>query len=276
VAAAVGTGPEARRRSHLLIEAGVDAIVVDTAHGHARAVLEMVSELVAAFGAEVDIIGGNIATEAAAAALIDAGAAGLKVGVGPGSICTTRVVAGVGVPQVSAILAVAAVARPAGIPVIADGGLQSSGDLAKAIVAGADAVMLGALLAGCDEAPGEVVYVSGKQFKSYRGMGSLGAMSGRGDEPGFSRDRYAQADVRQPDKLIPEGVEAQVPYRGPLASVTHQLVGGLRAAMGYVGAGDIPTMQRRGRLTRITAAGLRESHPHDVTVVAEAPNYWRG
>jgi len=276
VAAAVGTGPEARARAHLLLEAGVDALVVDTAHGHSRAVLDTVAQLTGELGARVDVIGGNIATEAAAAALIAAGADGVKVGVGPGSICTTRVVAGVGVPQVSAILAAARAARPAGVPVIADGGLQASGDLAKAIVAGADAVMLGSLLAGCDEAPGEIVYVNGKQFKAYRGMGSLGAMSAR--QPGgrsFARDRYGQADSAE-DALIPEGVEAQVPYRGPLGAVAHQLIGGLRAAMGYAGAADIATLQTQGRLIRITPAGLRESHPHDVTVVAEAPNYWRG
>jgi IMP dehydrogenase len=272
VGAAVGVGEDSYKRARLLIEAGVDVLIVDTAHGHSRAVLDMVRRLKAE--AAIDIIGGNIATGEAAAALIAAGADGVKVGVGPGSICTTRVVAGVGVPQVSAIDAAARVAGPAGVPVIADGGLQNSGDIAKAIVAGADTVMLGSLLAGCAEAPGEVVFVNGKQYKQYRGMGSLGAMQSRGEVRSFSKDRYSQDDVLSDDKLVPEGIEGQVPYRGPLAAVAHQLVGGLRAAMGYSGANTIAELQEKGRFVRITAAGLRESHPHDVQVTSEAPNYF--
>lgn len=221
----------------------------------------------------VDVIGGNIATKDAAQALIDAGADALKVGVGPGSICTTRVVAGVGVPQVTAIYAAALAARPAGVPVIGDGGLQYSGDIAKALVAGADTVMLGSLLAGCAEAPGEVVFINGKQFKAYRGMGSLGAMESRGTKRSFSKDRYFQDDVLSDDKLVPEGVEGQVPYSGPLSAVAHQLVGGLRASMGYAGAATVAELQRSGRFVRITSAGLKESHPHDIQLTNEAPNY---
>jgi IMP dehydrogenase len=205
--------------------------------------------------------------------LIDAGADGIKVGVGPGSICTTRVVAGVGVPQVTAISEAAAVARPAGVPVIGDGGLQYSGDIAKAIVAGADAVMVGSLLAGCEESPGELLFINGKQFKSYRGMGSVGAMQSRGGGRSYARDRYAQDDLLSDDKLVPEGIEGQVPYRGPLAAVAHQLIGGLRAAMGYSGASTIGELQRNGQFIRITSAGLRESHPHDIQMTTEAPNY---
>jgi IMP dehydrogenase len=223
---------------------------------------------------DVDIIGGNVATYAGAKALVEAGADGVKVGVGPGSICTTRVVAGVGVPQVTAIYDAARAARPAGVPVIGDGGLQYSGDIAKAIVAGANTVMLGSLLAGCDESPGELVFINGKQFKSYRGMGSLGAMAARGRNASFSKDRYFQGDVAADDKLIPEGIEGQVAYRGPLAAVAYQLVGGLRQSMFYSGAATIPELQERGRFVRITAAGLRESHPHDIQLTAEAPNYW--
>ncbi len=272
VGAAVGVGEESYKRARLLIEAGVDVIVVDTAHGHSRSVLDMVRRIKADAG--VQVIGGNIATRAAAAALIEAGADGIKVGVGPGSICTTRVVAGVGVPQVSAIHNAARAAGPAGVPVIGDGGLQYSGDIAKAIVAGADTVMLGSLLAGTAEAPGEMVYVNGKQYKQYRGMGSIGAMQSRGEARSYSKDRYFQDDVLSDDKLVPEGIEGQVPYRGPLAAVAHQLVGGLRAAMGYSGAASVPELKVRGRFVRITAAGLRESHPHDVQVTSEAPNYF--
>jgi IMP dehydrogenase len=220
----------------------------------------------------IDVVGGNIATGSAAQALIAAGADAVKVGVGPGSICTTRVVAGVGVPQISAIYDVAQVAAPAGVPVIADGGMQYSGDIAKAIAAGADAVMLGSLLAGCEESPGELMFVNGKQFKSYRGMGSLGAMQSRGQARSYSKDRYFQDDVLSDDKLVPEGVEGQVPYRGPLQAVAHQLLGGLRAAMGYVGASTIPQL-KDAQLVRITAAGLKESHPHDIAMTTEAPNY---
>jgi IMP dehydrogenase len=270
VGAAVGVGEDSYKRAMTLIEAGVDLLVVDTAHGHSRAVLEMVARLKSSV--DVDIIGGNIATGAAAAALIEAGADAVKCGVGPGSICTTRVVAGVGVPQISAIYEIAQVAGPAGVPVIADGGMQYSGDIAKAIAAGADSVMLGSLLAGCEESPGELLFVNGKQFKSYRGMGSLGAMQSRGQGRSYSKDRYFQDDVLSDDKLVPEGVEGQVPYRGPLGAVAHQLLGGLRAAMGYCGAQTIPQL-KQAQLVRITAAGLKESHPHDIAMTTEAPNY---
>ena len=271
VGAAVGVGEDATRRAHALAEAGVDFLVVDTAHGHSRAVVEMVRKLKREL--DVDIMGGNVATREGAQALVDAGADGVKVGVGPGSICTTRVVAGVGVPQITAIHQASLAAGPAGVPVIGDGGLQYSGDIAKALVAGAHAVMLGSLLAGTDEAPGEVVFLNGKQFKSYRGMGSLGAMQSRGEAKSYSKDRYFQDDVLSDDKLVPEGIEGVVPYRGPLATVTHQLVGGLRASMGYSGAATIGELHRNGRFVRITSAGLRESHPHDVQMVIEAPNY---
>jgi IMP dehydrogenase len=263
----------------MLAEAGADLLVVDTAHGHSRSVLEMVAKLHVEL-AEVDIVGGNVATVEGAAALVEAGADGIKVGVGPGSICTTRVVAGVGVPQVTAIFQAARAARPAGVPVIGDGGLQYSGDVAKALVAGADTVMLGSLLAGCEESPGELVFINGKQFKNYRGMGSLGAMRARASGASsqaaarsYSSDRYFQDDVLSEDKLVPEGVEGQVPYRGPLAAVAHQLVGGLRAAMGYVGAPTVIDLHERGRFVRITSAGLQESHPHDIQMTTEAPNY---
>jgi IMP dehydrogenase len=206
--------------------------------------------------------------------MIEAGADAVKVGVGPGAICTTRVVTGVGVPQITAIMEAAAVAQPVGIPVIGDGGVQFSGDIAKALVAGADTVMLGQLLAGCEESPGELIFINGKQFKSYRGMGSLGAMQSRGRAGSYSKDRYFQDDVLSEDKLIPQGVEGQVPYRGSLAQVAHQLIGGLRAAMGYVGAADLVALHERGRLVRITAAGLKESHPHDIQMTVEAPNYY--
>lgn len=270
VGAAVGVGEDAYKRAMTLVEAGVDVLVVDTAHGHSRSVLEMVARVKKAVS--IDVIGGNIATGAAAAALIEAGADAVKCGVGPGSICTTRVVAGVGVPQISAIYDVAQVAGPAGVPVIADGGMQYSGDIAKAIAAGADSVMLGSLLAGCEESPGELLFVNGKQFKSYRGMGSLGAMQSRGQGRSYSKDRYFQDDVLSDDKLVPEGVEGQVPYRGPLGAVAHQLLGGLRAAMGYCGAATIADL-KSAQLVRITAAGLKESHPHDVAMTTEAPNY---
>jgi len=266
VAAAVGVGEDAKRRAQALIDAGVDVLVVDTAHGHAQAVLTMVAQLKA--NSRADVVGGNVATRAGAQALIDAGADAVKVGVGPGSICTTRVVAGVGMPQVTAIYEAAKAAMPAGVPVIGDGGVQYSGDVAKAIAAGADSVMLGGLLAGCEEAPGEMVMIGGEQFKLYRGMGSLAAMRGRS----FSKDRYFQDDVLREEKLVPEGIEGRVPYRGSLAAVAGQLAGGLRAAMGYCGARTIAELQR-ARFTQITGAGLAESHPHDVQMVAEAPNY---
>lgn len=271
VGAAVGVGPDAEKRAHDLIDAGVDLLIVDTAHGHSRAVVEMVALLKRT--TSVDVVGGNVATREGALALVEAGADGIKVGVGPGSICTTRVVAGVGVPQISAIYEASLAARPAGVPIIGDGGVQFSGDIAKALVAGADTVMVGSLLAGCEEAPGDVVFVSGKQFKAYRGMGSLGAMQSRGEARSYSKDRYFQDDVLSDDKLVPEGIEGMVPYRGPLSVVAHQLVGGLRASMGYSGASNIPELHAKGRFVRITAAGLKESHPHDVVMTVEAPNY---
>jgi IMP dehydrogenase len=274
VAAAVGVGTDAWERSMALVDAGVDILVVDTAHGHNKAVLEMVKKLKSEpFAKNVDIIGGNVATREGAQALVDAGVDGVKVGVGPGSICTTRVVAGVGVPQITAVYQASLACKPAGVPVIADGGLQFSGDIAKALVAGANAVMIGSLLAGTDEAPGEITFVGGKQYKTYRGMGSLGAMQSRGEAKSYSKDRYFQDDVLREDKLVPEGIEGQVPYRGSVASVTHQLIGGLRASMGYVGGGTISELQQKGKFVRITAAGLKESHPHDVQMTIEAPNY---
>ncbi len=274
VGAAIGFFGDSWERAMALVEEGVDLIVVDTAHGHTQGVLDMIHRLKherAAAG--VDIVGGNIATYKAAKALCEAGADGVKVGIGPGSICTTRVVAGVGVPQVTAIMDASRAARRYGVPVIGDGGLQYSGDIAKAIVAGASSVMLGSLLAGCEESPGDLVFINGKQFKSYRGMGSLGAMSARGEKLSYSKDRYFQGDVTSNDKIIPEGIEGQVAYRGPLGAVAYQLVGGLRQAMFYTGAHSIDEMQSRGHFVRITSAGLRESHPHDIQMTVEAPNY---
>ena len=271
VGAAVGIGEEAIRRAQALIEAGVDIIMVDVAHGHSKGVADTIGKIKA--NARVDVVGGNVATYAGAKTLVDAGADAVKVGVGPGSICTTRVVAGVGVPQVTAIYEAARAARPAGVPVIGDGGLQYSGDIAKAIAAGADTVMLGSLLAGCAESPGELIFVHGKQFKSYRGMGSLGAMRNRERGGSYSKDRYSQAEVSSEERLIPEGIEGQVPYRGPLANVAHQLVGGLRQAMWYSGSRTIAELRDNGTLMRITAAGLVESHPHDIQMTVEAPNY---
>ncbi|MBO3141905.1 IMP dehydrogenase [Dermatophilus congolensis] len=276
VAAAVGFWGDSWDRAMALVDAGVDALVVDTANGHARGVTDMIRRLKKeTAGKAVDVIGGNVATRAGAQALVDAGADAIKVGVGPGSICTTRVVAGVGVPQVTAIYEASLAAKAAGVPVIGDGGLQFSGDIGKAIVAGADTVMLGSLLAGCEESPGELVFINGKQFKSYRGMGSLGAMQSRGRAKSYSKDRYFQGDVSDDDKVIPEGIEGQVPYRGPLASVAYQLIGGLRQTMFYVGARSIPQMKERGQFVRITSAGLKESHPHDIQMTVEAPNYSR-
>ncbi|MGX1793320.1 IMP dehydrogenase [Microbacterium sp. NPDC055312] len=274
VGAAIGFFGDAWERAEALRDAGVDILVVDTANGQSQGVIELVKRLKADTSFEhIDIIGGNVATREGAQALVDAGVDAVKVGVGPGSICTTRVVAGVGVPQVTAVYEASLAAGPAGVPVIADGGLQYSGDIAKALVAGADAVMLGSLLAGTDESPGEIVFQSGKQFKQYRGMGSLGAMQTRGKQTSYSKDRYFQADVPSDDKLIPEGIEGQVPYRGPLSAVAYQLMGGLRQSMFYVGARTIDELKARGRFVRITAAGLKESHPHDVQIVVEAPNY---
>jgi IMP dehydrogenase len=267
VGAAVGVGSDALERAERLVDAGVDLLVVDTAHGHSRAVLDVVKQITGAF--PVDVIAGNVATADAVDALVGAGADGVKAGVGPGSICTTRVVAGVGVPQVTATYDCAVAAARHGATVIADGGIQYSGDVAKAIAAGADTVMLGGLLAGVDESPGEVVLHQGERYKEYRGMGSMGAMKARS----YSKDRYFQGDVIDTDKLVPEGIEGRVAYKGPVANVLFQLVGGLRAAMGYCGAPTIADLQRTARFVRITGAGLRESHPHDITMTKEAPNY---
>ncbi|MGC5077228.1 IMP dehydrogenase [Agrococcus sp. DT81.2] len=278
VGAAIGFFGDAFDRAVALAEAGVDVIVVDTANGESQGVLDMVARLKGDERFEgIDIIGGNVATYEGAAALIEAGVDAVKVGVGPGSICTTRVVSGVGVPQVSAIYDAARAAHDAGsdIPIIADGGLQYSGDIAKALVAGGSSVMLGSLLAGTNESPGDLVLVNGKQYKTYRGMGSLGAMQTRGKKTSYSRDRYFQADVPSDEQLIAEGIEGQVPYRGPLGSVAYQLVGGLRQSMFYTGARTIDELQQKGRFVQITAAGLKESHPHDIQMVVEAPNYRR-
>ena len=266
VGAATGTGNAGIERAEALIAAGADVIVVDTAHGHSRGVLQSVAA-VRRLSNATQIIAGNVATAEAAAALVEAGADGVKVGIGPGSICTTRIVAGVGVPQLTAIMAATASCRPRGVPVIADGGIRYSGDLAKAIAAGADCVMLGSMFAGCEEAPGEVFLYQGRSYKSYRGMGSLGAMA-RG-----SADRYFQQEVRDTLKLVPEGIEGRVPYRGPVANIIHQLVGGLRAAMGYTGNADLKAMQTGCRFLRVSHAGWRESHVHDVAITREAPNY---
>jgi IMP dehydrogenase len=245
--------------------------MVDLAHGHNSAVIQMIGQLKR--DTNVEIVGGNVATYAGAKALAEAGSDAVKVGVGPGSICTTRVVAGVGVPQVTAIMEATRACRPLGVPVIGDGGMQYSGDIAKAIVAGANTVMLGSLLAGCEESPGDLIFINGKQFKSYRGMGSLGAMAGVRGAKSYSKDRYFQADVTAEDKLIPEGIEGQVPFRGGVSAVAHQLVGGLRQAMYYTGAANMDELQHRGQLVRITSAGLKESHPHDIQMTVEAPNY---
>lgn len=273
VAAGIGFLGDAWQRACALMEAGVDVLVVDTANGEARLALDMIRRIKAdkAFDG-VQIIGGNIATRQGAQAMIDAGVDAVKVGVGPGSICTTRVVAGVGVPQLTAVYDAAQACKAAGIPCIADGGIHYSGDIAKALVAGANTVMLGGTLAGCEEAPGEKVLLHGKQYKLYRGMGSLGAMAPRGKKS-YSKDRYFQADVTSSDKVVPEGVEGEVPYRGPLNAVLYQLLGGLHQSMFYVGAHNIEELQERGRFIRITDAGLRESHPHDIVMTAEAPNY---
>jgi len=268
VGAAVGVGPDALERAEGLVDAGVDVLVVDTAHGHSSGVLEVVRQIKA--HRSVEIVAGNVATGEATTALIDAGADAVKVGVGPGSICTTRVVAGVGVPQITAVHDCARAAAEDGATLVADGGLTSSGDIAKAIAAGADTVMLGSMLAGTDESPGDVMLHQGERFKEYRGMGSIGAMRARS----FSKDRYFQGDVEDVDKLVPEGIEGRVPYKGPLAPILHQLVGGLRQAMGYCGAATIQELHD-AKFVRITSAGLRESHPHDVTITKEAPNYRR-
>jgi len=276
VGAAIGFFGDAWDRACALRDTGVDVLVVDTANGDSAGVLDIIRKLKAdASFARVDIIGGNVATEEGAASLISAGVDAIKVGVGPGSICTTRVVAGVGVPQITAVYEAAKAARKAGVPVIADGGLQYSGDIAKALVAGADVVMLGSLLAGTDESPGDLVFENGKQFKEYRGMGSLGALQTRGTKTSYSRDRYFQADVPSDDQLIAEGIEGRVAYRGPLASVMYQLLGGLRQSMFYTGARTIEDLKSKGKFVRITPAGLKESHPHDIQMIVEAPNYKR-
>ncbi|WP_044558862.1 IMP dehydrogenase [Azospirillum sp. B4] len=269
VAAATGTGPDGLARAEALFDAGVDVLVVDTAHGHSAKVLDQVTAA-RKLSNYTQVIAGNVATGAAALALIDAGADAIKVGIGPGSICTTRIVAGVGVPQLTAVMDVVDACRERGIPVIADGGIKYSGDLAKAIAAGADCAMLGSMFAGTDESPGEVILYQGRSYKSYRGMGSVGAMA-RG-----SADRYFQAEVSNTLKLVPEGVEGRVPYKGPVGSVIHQLVGGLRAAMGYTGNATLPEMQKNCRFVRITNAGLRESHVHDIQITNESPNYRPG
>jgi IMP dehydrogenase len=266
VGAAIGVGRDAVERAAALVEEDVDVLVVDTAHGHAEGVLEMVRLVKERF--DVEVIAGNVATGEGARALIEAGADAVKVGVGPGSICTTRIVAGVGVPQVTAVYDCASAAAEAGVPVVADGGVTTSGDIAKALAAGADAVMVGSLLAGTDESPGDVILSQGERYKEYRGMGSLGAMRARS----FSKDRYFQGDVEDVDKLVPEGIEGRVPYKGALAPIVHQLVGGLRQAMGYCGTPTLDEL-KRAQFVRITGAGLRESHPHDVTITKEAPNY---
>ncbi|MDO4988244.1 MAG: IMP dehydrogenase [Synergistes sp.] len=265
--AAIGVGHDARDRADALVHAGVDVIVVDTAHGHSKMVLDMVRDIRTKYK-DLQIIAGNIATKEAADALIDAGADAVKVGIGPGSICTTRIVAGIGVPQVAAVMNVAAAAHKRGRTVIADGGIRYSGDIVKALAAGADSVMIGSLFAGTEESPGEAVIYKGRSFKSYRGMGSLGAMKG-----GSCKDRYFQEGASE-DKLVPEGIEGMVPHKGPLSGMIYQMVGGIRAGMGYVGAPDIETLHKIARFVQVTAASMKESHPHDVVVTKEAPNYW--
>ncbi len=273
VGAAIGYFGDSWERATTLVDAGVDVLVPDVANGHARLMLDMIARLKKDPATRhVQVLGGNVATRAGAQALVDAGADGVKVGVGPGSICTTRVVAGVGVPQVTAIFDASLACGPAGVPVVGDGGLQYSGDIAKALVAGAETVMVGSLLAGCDESPGSLVFVGGKQYKTYRGMGSIAAMASRGKRS-YSKDRYFQADVPSDEMIVPEGIEGQVPYRGPLSAVVHQLVGGLHQSMFYIGARTVPELRERGRFVRITAAGLKESHPHDIQMTVEAPNY---
>src|SRR5690242_166363 len=272
VGAALGVGGDTLERAEALIAEDVDVLVVDTSHGHSRMVIDSVAKLVRSFGARVQFVAGNVATGEATAALIEAGVNAVKAGVGPGAICTTRVVAGVGVPQITAIFDCAQAAAKSGVPIIGDGGIQYSGDIAKAIAAGADSVMMGSLLAGVEESPGELIISQGERYKDYRGMGSIGAMKRRS----YSKDRYFQAGVSDESRLIAEGIEARVPYKGALSNVIFQLVGGLRQAMGYVGAEDIEALKTRTRFIRITGAGLRESHPHDVMVTKEAPNYGMG
>lgn len=269
VGAAVGVGPDTGARSAALIEEGVDVLVVDTSHAHSRMVIDAVAQLKKRFGRQVQLIAGNVVTVEATEALIEAGADAVKVGIGAGAICTTRIIAGIGMPQITAIYDCALFARQHGVPIIADGGIQYSGDIAKAIAAGADTVMLGSLLAGVDESPGELIISQGERFKDYRGMGSIGAMKQRS----YSKDRYFQSETKDESQLIAEGIEARVPYKGPLGPLVHQLVGGVRQSMGYCGAATIADMQNNTRFVRITNAGLRESHPHDVMITKEAPNY---
>jgi len=270
VGAAVGVGPDTNERCAALIEEGVDVLVVDTSHAHSQMVLESVARVKERFGRQVQLIAGNVVTAEATEALIQAGVDGVKIGVGPGAICTTRVIAGVGMPQITAIYECASVARKYNVPVIGDGGIQYSGDIAKAIAAGADTVMLGSLLAGVDESPGELIISQGERFKDYRGMGSVAAMKKRS----FSKDRYFQNDVIEESQIIAEGIEARVPYKGSLGPLVFQLIGGLRQSMGYAGCATIEEMQEKTRFVRITGAGLRESHPHDVQITKEAPNYY--
>jgi IMP dehydrogenase len=269
VGAAVGVGEVEMRRAEILVDAGVDVVVIDTAHGHSEGVLEAVRSFKKKFP-EVDLVAGNVATAEATEDLIKAGVDAVKVGIGPGSICTTRVVAGVGVPQISAIMDCAAAARKAGVPLIADGGIKYTGEIAKAIVAGADTVMMGSLFAGTEESPGETILYDGRRYKSIRGMGSLAAMK-KG-----SKDRYFQSDVDEEKKFVPEGVEGRVPYRGPLRDTVYQMVGGLRSSMGYAGAATIADLKENVQFVKITASGLRESHPHDITITKESPNYRMG
>ena len=269
VGAAVGVGPDTDARCAALIEEGVDVLVVDTSHAHSYMVIEKVARIKDLFGKRVQLVAGNVVTAEATEALIEAGVDAVKVGIGAGAICTTRVIAGVGVPQITAIYECAQVARLHGVPIIADGGIQYSGDIAKAVAAGADSVMLGSLFAGVEESPGELIISHGERFKDYRGMGSIAAMKQRS----YSKDRYFQENTKEETQLIAEGIEARVPYKGKLGPLVHQLVGGLRQSMGYAGAATMADMQENTRFVRITNAGLRESHPHDVLVTKEAPNY---
>jgi IMP dehydrogenase len=269
VGAAVGVSPDTEDRCAALVEEGVDVLVIDTSHGHSHMVIERVAQIKERFGKQVQIMAGNVVTGAATEALIQAGVDAIKVGVGAGAICTTRIIAGVGMPQITAVYECAQVARRYGVPVVADGGIQYSGDIAKAIAAGADSVMLGALLAGVDESPGELIISQGERFKDFRGMGSVGAMKQRS----FSKDRYFQGDITDESRVIAEGIEARVAYKGMLSPLVYQLVGGLRQSMGYAGCATITDMQEKTQFVRITGAGLRESHPHDVQITKEAPNY---
>ncbi|MGH8444357.1 MAG: IMP dehydrogenase [Solimonas sp.] len=269
VGAALGTGADTDERVSALIEAGVDLVVVDTAHGHSKGVIDRVAAIKRQYGDRLQVVGGNIATGEAALALLEAGADAVKVGIGPGSICTTRIVAGVGVPQISAVMGVAEALKKSGLPLISDGGVRYSGDFAKAIAAGASAVMVGSMLAGTEEAPGEVELYQGRSYKAYRGMGSLGAMGGSNG----SKDRYFQDTTTEVEKLVPEGIEGRVPYKGPMAAIVHQMIGGLRASMGYTGCKSIEEMRTLTRFVKITGAGIKESHVHDVTITKEAPNY---